>query len=88
MRSTTWVVYSIPLKDAPGGVRAVCEQREWEAMDRAKPAYFTLIRGGIAHEGEAERLARGAAGEDRPRSAKHALAVWPGEAAGPPGPTG
>jgi len=85
MPSETWVVYSIPTKDAPGGVRAVCGQREWEALDRARPGYFALVRGGIAHEGEAERLARGAAGADRPRSARQAPAAWPGEAGGQAG---
>ena len=54
----TWVVYSMPLKNCPDPMRAVCEQREWEAMDRAKPGFYTLIQSGIENEGEAERLAR------------------------------
>ena len=67
MATTTWVVYLMPTKDRPEGVRAVCQQPEWEAMDAAKPGHFTLIQGGITNEGEAERLARGRSGEAKPR---------------------
>jgi hypothetical protein len=81
MRNATWVVYSIPMKDSPGGVRAVCEQREWEAMGAARPGFFTLVRGGIANEGEAEQLARGTAGEAKPRAAKAVPGSWPEQAA-------
>jgi len=35
---------------------AVCEQSEWEAMERAQPGYHTLVQAGITNE--AERLAR------------------------------
>jgi hypothetical protein len=42
----------------PNGMSAVCEQEEWEAMERAQPGYHTLVLAGIASEGEAERLAR------------------------------
>jgi len=80
MRNATWVVYSIPMKDSPAGVRAVCEQGEWEAMDRARPGFFTLVQGGIANEGEAERLARGTAGEARPRIGKSVPQSWPDQA--------
>jgi hypothetical protein len=37
---------------------AVCDQREWDAMETATPGLHTLIRGGILSEGEAEQLAR------------------------------
>jgi hypothetical protein len=37
---------------------AVCEQREWDRMQRESPGYQTLVRGGITNEAEAERLAR------------------------------
>jgi hypothetical protein len=53
-----WVVYRMTIHGKPGGVNAVCEQGEWEAMERAKPGQHTLILAGIANEGEAERLAR------------------------------
>ena len=84
MRNATaeaWVVYSMPVKGSPDGMRAVCEQGEWEAMDRARPQHFTLIQAGIANEGEAERLARGTSGEARPRGARRMVTSWPGEAA-------
>jgi hypothetical protein len=79
-KDQTWVVYSMPLKGCAEPMRAVCEQREWEAMDRAKPGFYTLIRSGIGNEGEAERLARGTSGEVRPRNSKPELRPWPGEA--------
>jgi hypothetical protein len=75
-----WVVYLRPIKGSPDGIRAVCEQREWEIMDRARPGYYTLIQAGIVHEGEAERLARGRSGEARVRNAKRSMTSWPGEA--------
>jgi hypothetical protein len=84
MRNATaeaWVVYSMPVKGSPDGMRAVCEQAEWEAMDRARPQHFTLIQAGIANEGVAERLARGSTGEARPRGARRMITSWAGEAA-------
>jgi hypothetical protein len=71
-----WVVYQRPMKGSPEGIRAVCEQREWEAMDLAKPGYFTLIQGGISNEGEAERLARGTSGDRPPRNSKRTILNW------------
>ena len=82
MRNATaeaWVVYSMPVKGSPDGMRAVCEQSEWEAMDRARPQHFTLIQSGIVNEGEAERLARGSSGEARPRGARRMITTWAGE---------
>ena len=57
----TWVVYLMTIHGKPG-MNAVCEQSEWDAMELANPGYHTLVRGGITNEGEAERLARGTAG--------------------------
>lgn len=79
LRADTWVVYQTTTKWSPDGIRAVCGQSEWEAMDAARPGHFTLIRGGIAHEAEAERLARGTAGADRPRNARRRISAWPWE---------
>ena len=42
----------------PSGMDVVCEQSEWEAMERAQPGYHTLVQAGITNEAEAERLAR------------------------------
>jgi hypothetical protein len=61
-RQVTWVVYLMALHKKPG-VTAVCEQSEWDAMQRDHPGQHTLIRGGIASETEAELLARGTAGD-------------------------
>jgi hypothetical protein len=61
-----WVVYQMPLPPKHGqsvAVNAVCEQSEWDEMARARPGYFTLIRGGITDEAEAEKLARGTSGD-------------------------
>jgi hypothetical protein len=55
----SWVVYRKTLKKGkPSGMGAVCEQSEWDAMDRAQPGYHKLVLSGIANEGEAERVAR------------------------------
>ena len=70
-----WVVYSFPLTGSPEAMRAVCDQSEWEVLDRAKPGFYTLIRDGIINEGEAERLARGASGAARSRTSRPAVPV-------------
>jgi hypothetical protein len=53
-----WVVYRMTIHGKPSGQHAVCEQSEWEAMERVQPGYHTLLVAGITNEGEAERLAR------------------------------
>jgi hypothetical protein len=64
MREKTWVVY-LMARHAKAGLTAVCEQSEWDAMQRDWPGRHTLIRGGIGNEAEAELLARGTAGDAR-----------------------
>ena len=59
-QSVSWVVYRMTLHGKTAGMNAVCEQSEWDAMERIKPGYHTLVLAGIANEGEAERLARSA----------------------------
>ena len=56
--NVSWVVYLMAVRGHATGVRAVCEQGEWEAIERAQPGRHTLIQSGIATEGEAERTAR------------------------------
>ena len=57
--SMSWVVYRTTIHGKPPSVmNAVCEQSEWDAMERKRPGHHTLILAGIASEGEAERLAR------------------------------
>ena len=64
VKSPSWVVYRMTLKGTAQGVGAVCEQREWEAIEAAKPGYHALLQAGIASEGEAERLARATSAEE------------------------
>ena len=66
----SWVVYRVTLKGQAAGPNAVCQQAEWDAMERDRPGLHTLIRAGIASEGEAERLARGTSGDPAPRAAR------------------
>jgi hypothetical protein len=61
-KSLLWVVYRMTIHGKPSGVSAVCEQAEWEAMERDRPGYHLLVRAGITNEGEAERLARSDSG--------------------------
>ena len=63
MKNLLWVVYQMSVRGHPDGMRAVCEQSEWDAMERAQPGQHKLIQAGIPNEGEAERLARGTSGD-------------------------
>ena len=63
-KSATWVVYLRTLHGKDSGVNAVCEQSEWDALELARPGYHTLVRAGIASEGEAEQIARRPPGAD------------------------
>ena len=65
VRATCWVVYRTKLPGKQLEVNAICEQGEWEAMERAQPGAHTLVRGKIASEAEAERLARGTSGDNK-----------------------
>jgi hypothetical protein len=53
----SWVVYKMNLAGSTGP-NAVCEQSEWEEMEKANPGHHQLIKQGISSEAEAERLAR------------------------------
>ena len=77
----SWVVYRMPVRYRPEGMRAVCVQADWDAMELANPGVNTLIQGGITNEGEAERLARGTSGAARRRGSKRAITSWPWEVA-------
>lgn len=58
-----WVVYRMTLPKQAAGGNVVCEQREWDAIELARPGYHTLLYSGIKTEQEAEKLARGTAGD-------------------------
>jgi hypothetical protein len=70
-----WAVYSKAMKGCPDGVRVVCRQDEWEALDRAKPGVNTLIEGNLTNEGQAERLARGRSGHTPSRAEREKARV-------------
>ena len=59
----SWVVYKMTLHGKAEGQNAICEQGEWDQLQQAQPGRHTLIQAGITNEGEAERLARGTAGD-------------------------
>jgi hypothetical protein len=61
--SRTWVVYRMTLPKQGVGGNVVCEQWEWEALERARPGYHVLLHSGLKTEQEAEKLARGTAGD-------------------------
>src|SRR4051812_22877484 len=42
-----WCVYRMTLHGNATGGNVVCEQSEWEAIDRARPGYHTLLHSGI-----------------------------------------
>ena len=69
-KPVAWVVYKMTMPGKHTGMIAVCEQSEWEAMELARPGYHTLIRSGIQDESEAEKLARGTAGNAPVRAPK------------------
>jgi hypothetical protein len=55
---TLWVVYKMKIHGKTTTMNAVCEQQEWDTMERLQPGHHTLVQAGIINEGEAERLAR------------------------------
>jgi hypothetical protein len=64
---TSWVVYRTTPHGSQLGINVVCEQSEWEAMERVRPGQQQLVQSGISNEGIAERLARGTSGDPKPR---------------------
>jgi len=74
-RTSVWVVYQAAVKGMEKGPNAICDQAEWAAMEAVAPGANRLIRGGITNEAEAERLARGSAGDAVPRGSAKAVAA-------------
>jgi hypothetical protein len=68
-RQRAWVVYKMNLPGPAAGPNAVCEQDEWDEMERHRPGFHKLIREGITNEAEAESLARSAPGGTAPKAA-------------------
>ncbi|MGL4549840.1 MAG: hypothetical protein ACRC33_01530 [Gemmataceae bacterium] len=73
IKASKWVVYLVTVSGRPVGCSAVCEQQEWDELERDRPGQFTLVRSGIASEPEAEALARERSGY-RPPAPRSALA--------------
>ncbi len=65
-----WVVYRMTLPKQAIGGNVVCEQAEWDALELARPGYHVLLHSGLKTEQEAEKLARGTAGDPPVRGAK------------------
>jgi hypothetical protein len=63
----SWVIYQVVNKGVVVGPNSVCEQDEWEALERLRPGVQPIVQRGIASEGVAERLARGTSGDPKPR---------------------
>jgi hypothetical protein len=63
----TWVVYQAVQGDQ-SGIRSVCTQSEWPAIEARKPGVNQLVREGITSETEAEKLARGTSGDVKQRA--------------------
>jgi hypothetical protein len=70
--ASSWVVYERTFWGKPQAMNVVCEQGEWDALERETPGAHTLVRAGFANEGEAERHARaGTAAPHLPTRRKH-----------------
>lgn len=65
-----WVVYRMTLHGNAVAGNVVCEQREWDALEAARPGFHTLLHTGLKTEQEAEKLARGTSGDTPPRGSK------------------
>jgi hypothetical protein len=57
------------------GGNVVCKQSEWDAIELARPGFHLLIRAGIETEQEAEKLARGTAGDTPARESGRKVRV-------------
>jgi hypothetical protein len=66
----SWVIYQTVNKGVVTGPNSVCEQDEWDELERLRPGAQVLVKTGLASEGVAERLARGTSGDPVPRGAK------------------
>src|SRR5882672_6028717 len=64
---TSWVVYKMTLHGKPDQMNAVCGRQEWDAMEKSRPGYHTLIQADILSEATAEKIARGTSGDAKAR---------------------
>ena len=80
----SWVVYRMTMPKQAVGGNVVCEQAEWDAIELARPGYHTLLYSGIKTEQEAEKLARGNAGDSYGRGAAKKAIPTPTTPPAPP----
>ncbi|HJZ54933.1 MAG TPA: hypothetical protein VKE74_08230 [Gemmataceae bacterium] len=80
----SWVIYQAVSKGVVSGPNAVCEQAEWDEMERLRPGAQSVVQLGIATEGIAERLARGTSGDPKPRATRDAVRAASGNPGGTP----
>lgn len=64
---STWVVFQ-SVQGKQMGAKSICDQREWEALERANPGANELIASGLESETAAEKLARGTSGDAKKRA--------------------
>jgi hypothetical protein len=64
MRETAeqWAVYEA-IQGKAVGIRSVCTDSEWQALELTHPGLNMLVQKGIASEADAEKLARGTSGD-------------------------
>jgi hypothetical protein len=60
--ATSWVIYQMTIRGRDERMNAVCEQTEWDEMDRVQPGFHTLVQAGFTSEADAEKIARGNSG--------------------------
>jgi hypothetical protein len=64
-----WIVYET-ISGPNTGIRSVCTTGEWSELELRKPGENRLVQNGIANENEADKLARGASGDQKVRDKK------------------
>ena len=62
----SWVVYQ-SVEGPRMGMKSICEQSEWDAMQSTQSTAVKLIKKNILTESEAEKLARGTSGDPKKR---------------------
>lgn len=58
----TWTVYQA-VQGKVVGIRSVCTDSEWQALELSHPGLNVLVQQGLTNEADAERLARGTSGD-------------------------
>ncbi len=64
-----WVVYETII-GPQAGRKSVCTAGEWSLLETSKPGENRLIMAGITNENDADKLARGTSGDEKPPQRK------------------